>query len=279
MPARSARLDLPRLQRLQSEFGAALAQVPPGELAAWGGRAAALVGQAGVRRTRELWQLGGTLLRWSRDEAGALGREARAGRGVQHLGERLRHFGRRSSAGLERLRLWGGDLVRGLREEPRAVAPRLASVVLAYLLGREGGAAETALAGVDAARNLAAPGGFAGDILGGAVLEAGVLAMVDLSRLLAPRLPAQRDPLWDQLVRGSDWVMRLSSASTAATPPGRNDGGAPPRPPATALPTTDTTLPVTPPPADAAAAVEAVGASPARPRGFLRRLGRRFPRS
>ena len=98
----------------------------------------------------------------------------------------------------------GGDLVRGLREEPRAVAPRLASVVLAYLLGREGGTAETAPAGVDAARNLAAPGGFAGDILGGVVLEAGVLAMVDLSRL-APRLPAQRDPLWDQLVRGSDW--------------------------------------------------------------------------
>ncbi len=280
---RPARRDGARLQRLQRELGAALAQVPPGELAAWGGRAAALFGQAGVRRTRELWQLGGALLRWSRDEAGALGREARAGRGVQHLGERLRHFGRQGGAGLGRLQLWGCDLVRGLREEPRAVAPRLASVVLSHLLGREGGTAETALAGVDAARNLAAPGGFAGDILGGALLEAGVLAMVDLSRLLAPRLPAQRDPLWDQLVRGSDWVTQLTRASAAATPPDRTGGGTPPPPPATALPAPDTPLPGAPPPADAAAAtVDVVAAPPAPPasaRGFLRRLGRRFPRS
>lgn len=227
MPADHS-FDLARLDRLQREMRAAMQGMPPAELAAWGRRAAALFGAAGVRRTRELWQFGGSVLRWSRDEAEHLGRETLAGRGLAHLSARLRALREGTSATAKSARAWLAATVRALRRDPREAAPRLLAGVVAQLAGGEKpdgklGKTDMAMTSVDVARNVGAPVGFAGDILTGAALEAGFFALVDLARLLADRLPPERDPLWDRLIAGRGWMEQAlqggAKDSAATTPP------------------------------------------------------------
>lgn len=214
------------MDRVQRELRAAMAQVPPAELAAWGTRAAALFGKAGVRRTRELWQFGGSVLRWSHGEVKDLGRETRGGRGLAHLSARLRALGKGTGAAAKAARAWLDDTVRALRRDPREAAPRLLAGVITQLTGgdkSEGkpGTADLAMTSVDVARNVTKPAGFAGDILTGAALEAGFFALVDLARLLAHRLPGERDPLWDRLIAGQGWMEQAlqGGAKSVDAPP------------------------------------------------------------
>jgi hypothetical protein len=228
MTATKARpFDPARLDRLQRELRMALQEVPARELTAWGRRSAALFGAAGVRRTRELWQFGGSVLRWSHNEVATLGRETRAGRGLAHLSERLRALRDGTGAAAKTARVWLDNTVRALRRDPRAAAPRLLASVITQLAGGErqdgkAGTAEIAMNSIDVARNVAKPAGFAGDILTGAALEAGFFALVDLARMLADRLPSDHDPLWDRLIAGRGWMeqaLQGSGNEANATPP------------------------------------------------------------
>ncbi len=203
--------DPARRERLQRELRLALKDMPARELSAWGRRSAALFGHAGVRRTRELWQFGGSVLRWSHAEVSNFGRETRAGRGLAHVSERLRVLRDSTGAAAKAARGWLDDTVRALRRDPREAAPRLLASVIMQLTGGERqdgkpGSAEIAMNSIDVARNVTKPVGFAGDIIAGAALEAGFFALVDLARLLADRLPADHDPLWDRLIAGRGWM-------------------------------------------------------------------------
>lgn len=217
--------DPARLDRLQRELRTAMKDMPARELSAWGRRSATLFGNAGVRRTRELWQFGGSVLRWSHSEVRNLGRETRAGRGLAHLSERLRALRDSTGAAAKAARAWLDETVRALRRNPREAAPRLLAGVIAQLAGGERpdgkpGKAEIAMNSFDVASHVTKPVGFAGDIITGAALEAGFFALVDLARLLADRLPADRDPLWDNLIAGRGWMEQaLQGNNEASTMP------------------------------------------------------------
>lgn len=207
-----------RADRVQRELRDALAQVPPSELAAWGKRSSRLLRDAGVRRAHELWSFGGAVLRWSHAEVGALTQESRAGRGLAHLSGRWRALREGTASTAVAARDWLHLTVRSLRRNPAEAAPHLAGVVLTHLLGRGSGRGEQAMTGVGLASNLASPKALAGDILVGAALEAGLEAMIDLSRLLAAHLPADRDPLWDRLIAGQRWVEQALQSDDAKAP-------------------------------------------------------------
>lgn len=222
-----------RLERIQRELRLAMKDVPSHELSAWGRRSAGLFGSAGVRRTRELLEFGGSVLRWSHSEVTNLGRETFAGRGLTHLSERLRALRDNTGAAAKAARLWVSDTIRALRRDPREAAPRLVASVITQLTGGERvdgkpGSAEIAMNSVDVARNVAKPAGFAGDIIAGAALEAGFFALVDLARMLADRLPADHDPLWDRLIAGRGWMEQALQGS--GKPPGDSPSLPPPAP-------------------------------------------------
>ncbi|MEO8673903.1 MAG: hypothetical protein ABI411_21545 [Tahibacter sp.] len=212
-------LSRARIDRMQRELRDALALLPPAELKAWGQRASRLLRDASLRRAHDLWRFGGGVWRWSRAEVGALTQETRAGRGVAHLQSRLRALREGTTRVAIGARDWLQLTLRELTHNPREAAPRLASAVLAHLLGRGGPRSEQAMTGVDVATNLASPKGLAGNILVGAAFEAGLEAMIDLSRLLARYLPAERDPLWDRLIAGRGWVEQLLQGDDAQPPP------------------------------------------------------------
>jgi hypothetical protein len=167
----------------------------------------------------ELLRVGGSLLRWSRDEAVALGQETRAGRGLSHLSQRWRALREGSVAAATAGREWLGVTARALRDDPRNAAPRLAASVLGAFVGSGNAQVDRAMTGVDIARNLGKPAGLAGDVVAGAMLEAGASAMIDLARLLLAYLPAERDPLWDRLAAGHAWVAQALTGAPDSPPP------------------------------------------------------------
>ena len=92
--------------------------------------------------------------------------------------------------------------------------------MLGAFVGSGNAQVDRAMTGVDIARNLGKPAGLAGDVVAGAMLEAGASAMIDLARLLLAYLPAERDPLWDRLAAGHAWVTQaLQGTADAPTPP------------------------------------------------------------
>ena len=216
LPTPDRFLDLARAERVQRELREAIAKLPPAELSAWGRRSSLLFRDASVRRARELLNFGGSVLRWSKDEAVALGSETRAGRGITHLGGRLRALRDGTAAVAVSARSWLGVTARALRHDPRKAAPQLATAVLGFFVGGGNTQVDQAMTGMDIARNLRSPTGLAGDVMVGAVLEAGIAAMADLARVLTDYLPADRDPLWDQFNAGRHWVQQALGHSPAA---------------------------------------------------------------
>jgi hypothetical protein len=216
LPSPERFLDLARADRVQRELRDAIAKLPPAELSAWGRRSSLLFRDASVRRARELLNFGGSVLRWSKDEAVALGSETRAGRGLTHLSGRLRALRDGTTAVATSARQWLGVTARALRHDPRKAAPQLATAVIGFFMGGSNPQVDQAMTGVDIARNLRSPASLASDVVAGAVLEAGIAAMADLARVLADYLPADRDPLWDQLNAGRHWVQQAMGHAPAA---------------------------------------------------------------
>lgn len=201
-PSALAPTTLPdqRLQRLQHELGYALAQTRRSDLLAWGTDSGKTLAAAATRRVKNVVQL-------LYSGACFVGGEASTGWRAWQRGELVGHAQRRASRAVETARDgyaqisdFAGRMAQALKDKPQDTGVHLLTLVLTSLLvsggpDGDGGAPDLDLMfGIDAHRSI-----LSHSILMGAALEAGLLSLLGLVRLVYQQLPAQHDPLWDSI--------------------------------------------------------------------------------
>lgn len=189
-----------RLQRLQRELRYALAQTRRSDLLAWGADSGKTLATAATRRVKNVLQLlhGGTRF---------VGGEASTGWRAWQRGELAGHSQQRAATAMEatrngyaQLRDFAGRTAQALKDQPQDTGVHLLTLVLTSLLvsggpDGDGGAPDLDLMlGIDAHRSI-----LSHSILMGAALEAGLLSLLGLVRLVHQHLPELHDPLWDSI--------------------------------------------------------------------------------
>lgn len=189
-----------RLHRLQRELQHAWEQTSGIDLAAWGAGSGRLFARAASRRVKNVMQL-------LHSSARFVGGEASSGWRAWQRDELGDHAQRRAAQAVEAARDgyaqigdFAGRTAQALKDKPQDTGTHLLTLVLTSLLvsggpDGDGGAPDLDLMfGIDAHRSI-----LSHSILMGAALEAGLLSLLGLVRLVYQHLPAQHDPLWDSI--------------------------------------------------------------------------------
>lgn len=197
-----------RIERIQGELRVALQGTAPGDLRAWGWRSAGRVPRGTGRRIGRLAQVVGRVVVGSCRESASLAVAASNGVLREHARERagaaagaVREF----AVGAGRSAAQFAKLVPDLGRNPAGAAPVLLGSVVGFLAGSggldtDGGVPDLDLQfGIGVHRSI-----LTHSIIGGALAEAAILSTLDLVALVHQRLPADRDPYWDGLLRMAD---------------------------------------------------------------------------
>lgn len=225
------------LDTLRVELKVAMASLPDGEVRDWAARSARRFGSITWRRTKNL---GGLLAAagqgvW-REVSGSY-RAGVEGRLEPHLaGRRDAALEAVEDAGKAGAAAWVSTkkLAAAVRARPAEFAPELLGVGLGFLAGSggpdgDGGVPDLdLLAGIGAHRSI-----FTHSIIGGAMVEATVVATLDLVATTYDHLPRGHHPVWDAVhdysarfggtfVRGADvgigWHLGIDGTVDGMTP-------------------------------------------------------------
>lgn len=203
---------------MQDELQFALKQVSKAELAAWG---IASGGRFGVG----LWRRGKSLFSIAKRVAGFAYGEVRDGVNAQRdhrFGDHAKDRGQRLLNTGERAWSWTKvqaqglpKVARSLKEQPAETAPRMLGAAIGFLTGSGGFDANGGvlspdvdlLFGIGAHRSV-----LTHSLILGAAVEATILSVVALARLIHERLPTNHDILWDHLAtHGENFSVGLAT--------------------------------------------------------------------
>lgn len=189
-----------RARRLYEELSFALSRTDRKVLKDWGRRSAGRVVFLASSRVGGLARL--------LDQAGKLGAREAVGlfRAVRD-GQILTHMGNRTAAAIDETMEIGRDgarllntLVRMLRDNPRANAPRVLGALLGFSAGSGGLDGDGGIPDLDLLFGVGAHRSpLTHTLIVGIVLEGLALALIDLATVVHERLPIERDPLWDAI--------------------------------------------------------------------------------
>lgn len=197
VPATLARRGT-RSSRMAQELSYAMARTEPKLLAQWGLVTGKHFAGALTRRGKNVVQLAGSVV-------SGVGRESRRAYAAYQQGKLSSHTQARMSAAYDSVSETSRNvsgfvsrLATAVKYNPKEAAPNLLMVVVSSVLvsggpDGDGGAPDLDLMfGIDAHRSI-----LSHSILMGSALEAGIMSLVELVRLLHEKLPAQHDAIWD----------------------------------------------------------------------------------
>lgn len=197
-----------RAERIAAEARVALGVLDAPVLAEWGVFSARLFGRALRRRLLGLGRFLGQLAGVVASEAVGIARARARGVAGKHLAEHARE-------GMRRARVLAVDLRKGvsripavverLAGRPGDVAPEILGLTAGFFLGSGGFDADGGIPDMDLALGIGNHRSvLTHSIIAGSAAEAAILSTFVLSRILHSHLPADRDPLWDRLMRVSE---------------------------------------------------------------------------
>lgn len=205
-----------RTTRLAQELRSALAKTESSQLARWGGQTGQFFATALARRGKNLFGL-------VKAVAKGVGSEGMDAVSAFKAGELREHTKGRATASYdsltdasERIVAFGRSITTAVSQNPREAAPQLFVLVLSSVVvsggpDGNGGAADLDLMfGIDAHRSV-----LSHSILMGAALEAGILSIVELVRLVHEKLPADHDALWDALFVQTEEISRAAQVGAS----------------------------------------------------------------
>jgi hypothetical protein len=191
-----------RIERLRDELGFALGRLESATLKAWGKRSGSRLLMLAGRRVGGLAKLATLLARSGGGELLGLLAASRQRRLFAHIGDR-------TAAAIDGTLTIGRDgtrlvtnIARALISNPKANAPAVLGALLGFSAGSggldgNGGIPDLdLLAGIGAHRSP-----LTHTIIAGIVVEGLLLALADLAAEVHGNLPADHDPLWDNLAR------------------------------------------------------------------------------
>lgn len=191
-----------RLNRLAAELQYAWDRTDASVARQWGADAAGAFGGALKRRVTSIFKFAGKVATGTWGEARAAAQAHGDGRLAKHLSDRASAAVQFSTDLAAQVKLSTAQVARLVQSNPREAVPQLltlvaTSLVVAGGVDGDGGAPDLDLMfGIGAHRSI-----LSHSVLMGAALETGVLSLVRLVQLVHERLPADRDPLWDEVLR------------------------------------------------------------------------------
>jgi hypothetical protein len=192
-----------RLLRLKNELAIAVQELPREDLHKWGKRSALRLPAAAKRRVVNLGEMVVTAANFVADEAKSAYSAWQAERLSRHLDARGQAAAKRAREIEKSLAKSLGDyaaLAPKMLSKPWETAPVLLGPVLGFFVGSggfdgDGGLPDLDLAaGIEFHRSI-----FTHSIVIGSVAEAAIISLLDLTLLIENHLPADHDPLWDNL--------------------------------------------------------------------------------
>ncbi|MCC8363613.1 hypothetical protein LK996_11090 [Lysobacter sp. A6] len=199
--ARSRTKAQSRSQRMIAELEHAYRHAPADAMSSWSKDTVCRFGFSIVSRVNRVAGLGVSILEYGGREIIDFGTALIDGRVVDHVATRSNVASKTTIATCRRLSSSAKPLVAAFAADPGTVGPALmVGALAAYTssggLDGDGGAPDLdiALIGIDAHRSL-----FTHSIVAGAVIETGLVSLVDLINRAHAYLPSVHDPLWDEI--------------------------------------------------------------------------------
>ena len=195
-------LSQERASRLVFELRTATEATDRKALKGWAKRCGALAAAAGLRRIRLVGRMLRALARWLGFEAWAALKAAWRRELRNHVRARVAAGSGQAGKSLRQSADAVAGMIRLAAKNPADAGVQMMVAVFGFYLGGggldgDGGIPDLDLEfGIGAHRSI-----FSHSVLAGVAAEVLLLGLVDLAKVLADRLPADHDPLWDALIR------------------------------------------------------------------------------
>lgn len=205
-----------RSARLAQELRFALARTESRQLTQWTMHTGQFFATALVRRGKNLAGIVEALVQGAAKEGRAANTAFKAGELRKHTKERAAAGYDSAAETAQRISAFGSSVASAVSKNPKEAAPQLFVLVLSSVVvsggpDGNGGAADLDLMfGIDAHRSV-----LSHSILMGAALEAGILSIVELVRLVHEKLPAGHDALWDSLFVQTEEISRAAQVGAS----------------------------------------------------------------
>ena len=190
-----------RTHRMLKELAHVCKHAPPHEISTWVRATALRFGRSLSTRVGRVVDFGVLVLEVCGREVIDLTGALIDGRAMDHLSSRRKAISEEAASKTREIIGTAKPLVVAFQEDPAKVGPAilvgsLAAITVSGGFDGDGGAPDLdiALLGIEAHRSL-----FTHSIVAGAIIETGLLSLVDLIQRAHGYLPPQHDPLWDTI--------------------------------------------------------------------------------
>lgn len=183
------------------------------DLSSWGAKTGNIFANASSRRIKNISSLVGSVNKIISNEISSISIAKKQGRLIDHIQNRGSEIRSDTTKSFDDFRNYCSKYSMSVKENPKEVAPKLASMLFGFTLGSggidgDGGVPDLDfLGGIGAHRSI-----FTHSIFAGVVIETLILAFFDLVKVVHTNLPEEHDELWEEILnRGEDIFSSLAN--------------------------------------------------------------------